>query len=219
MTSTTRKAAAVAAATALALSSATGIANAQGLLDSGSLGLVSDSLEGGSVVIVPEADATGWGSLDTSGSALIGEPSTGSLAPLAGSVVNASDSVNVINPAPGTGSVDTTDSLIGEPTTGSLAPIYAPLAGSLGIGQGATTVIQDPAGVGSVVLGLGSVAAVSAGIYFAPQIHQALTDAGIELPPLPPLPWAPAPAGAPADAAPAPVPPQAPGPAIDNGRG
>ncbi|MCT1638411.1 hypothetical protein [Dietzia cinnamea] len=181
-----------------------GVAGAQtGGLDSGSLGLVSDSLEGGSVQINPPANATGEGSLDTSGSTLLGEPSTGSLAPLAGSVAPLV-----------TGSVDTTDSLIGEPTTGSLAPLYAPVAGSLGIGEGATTIIQDPAGAGSVVLGFGSVAAIGAGIAFAPQIQQALADAGIVLPPLPGLP---APAGAPAPA-PAPAPP-APGPGIDNGRG
>lgn len=193
-----------------------GVAGAQtGGLDSGSLGLVSDSLEGGSVQITPPANATGEGSLDTSGSTLRGEPSTGSLAPLAGSVAPlVTSSVDVLSPAPGTGSVDTTDSLIGEPTTGSLAPLYAPVAGSLGIGEGATTIIQDPAGAGSVVLGFGSVAAIGAGIAFAPQIQQALADAGIVLPPLPGLP---APAGAPAPA-PAPAPP-APGPGIDNGRG
>ncbi|AWH94155.1 hypothetical protein [Dietzia lutea] len=55
-------------------------------------------------------------------------------------------------------------------------------------------------------------ATVAAAVTFAPQIQQALLDAGIVLPPLPGLP---APAGAPA---PAPAPP-APGPAIDNGRG
>ncbi|KZO59735.1 hypothetical protein A2U19_05420 [Dietzia maris] len=64
------------------------------------------------------------------------------------------------------------------------------------------------------MLGFGSVAAIGAGIAFAPQIQQALADAGIVLPPLPGLP---APAGAPAPA-PAPAPP-APGPGIDNGRG
>ncbi|EFV93247.1 hypothetical protein ES5_01849, partial [Dietzia cinnamea P4] len=183
MTFTPRKVAAVAAAAALTMAGLPGIANAQGLLDSGSLGLVSDSLEGGSVQIVPDANAGGEGSLNTEGSTLIGEPSTGSLAPLAGSVAEATGSVNVLNPAPGTGSIDTTDSLIGEPTTGSLAPLYAPVAGSLGIGEGATTIIQDPGGLGSVVLGLGSVAAIGAGIAFAPQIQQALADAGIVLPP------------------------------------
>lgn len=214
MTFTPRKVAAVAAAAALTLAGLPGVAGAQtGGLDSGSLGLVSDSLEGGSVQITPPANATGEGSLDTSGSTLLGEPSTGSLAPLAGSVAPlVTGSVDVLSPAEGTGSVDTSGSaLLGEPTTGSLAPLYAPVAGSLGIGEGATTIIQDPAGLGSVVLGLGSVAAIGAGIAFAPQIQQALADAGIVLPPLPGLP-------APA-AAPAPAPAPAPGPAIDNGRG
>ena len=62
---------------------------------------------------------------------------------------------------------------------------------------------------------VGGSAALGAGIYFAPQIHQALTDAGIVLPPLPPLPWAPV---APEPPAPAPA-PQAPGPDTPNGRG
>ncbi|AWH94145.1 hypothetical protein [Dietzia lutea] len=81
---------------------------------------------------------------------------------------------------------------------GSLAPLYAPVAGSLGIGDGATTVIEDPAVLIPVVL-VG--ATVAAAVTFAPQIQQALLDAGIVLPPLPGLP---APAGAPA---PAPAPP------------
>ncbi|AWH91083.1 hypothetical protein [Dietzia lutea] len=210
MTFTTRKAAAVAAAAALTMAGLPGVAGAQtGGLDSGSLGLVSDSLEGGSLEIFPEDNATGEGSLDTSGSTLLGEPTTGSFAPLTGSLAD-NGSVDVLTPAEGTGSVDTSGSaLIGEPTTGSLAPLYAPVAGSLGIGDGATTVIEDPAVLIPVVL-VG--ATVAAAVTFAPQIQQALLDAGIVLPPLPGLP---APAGAPA---PAPAPP-APGPAIDNGRG
>ena len=113
MTFTTRKAAAVAAAAALAISGATGVATAQdgdasGSIDLGSL--VGGSTEGstesagsgdsvgsgesagnGSVPenlgsLILDANATGEGSLDTAGSALLGEPSTGSLAPLAGSV-------------------------------------------------------------------------------------------------------------------------------------
>lgn len=249
MTFTTRKAAAVAAAAALAISGATGVANAQdessGSIDLGSL--VGGSTEGstesagsgesagnGSVPedlgsLILDGNATGNGSLDTEGS-LIGEPTTGSVSGSLSEAI-ASSGVNSLSPAPGTGSITTTDSLLGEPTTGSLAPIYAPIAGSLGIGEGATTVLGSmegslgagslPGGTGSLVpatLGLGSVAAIGAGIYFAPEIHAALTAAGIALPPLPPLPWAPA-GAAPAPAAPAPAPAPAPGPAIDNGRG
>lgn len=234
MTFTTRKAAALTAAAALAMSGATGVASAQseiGSIDAGSLGAGSaegstESAGNGSVPenlgsIILENNATGQGSIDTSGSALFGEPSTGSLAPVAGSVLEASDSVNAINPADGTGSVDTTGSaLLGEPTTGSLAPIYAPIAGSLGIGDNATLVLGSDGGslgagsLGPAVMIGGSAAGIGLGVYFAPQIYQALTDAGIALPPLPPLPWAPAPGGAPA---PAPAP--APGPGIDNGRG
>lgn len=245
MTFTTRKAAAIAAATALALSGAAGVANAQDGTDTGSLS--ADSLGAGSASgstesagsgesagngsvpqdlgsLILQADATGEGSLDTSGSALLGEPSTGSLAPLAGSVSEATGSVNLINPTEGTGSVDTSGSaLLGEPTTGSLAPIYAPIAGSLGIGEGATLVLGSDAGslpaagsLGPVVMVGGSVAAIGAGIYFAPQIHQALTDAGIALPPLPPLPLLPGQSPAPAAAAPV---AQAPGPDAPNGRG
>ncbi|AWH94154.1 hypothetical protein [Dietzia lutea] len=127
MTFTTRKAAAVAAAAALTMAGLPGVAGAQtGGLDSGSLGLVSDSLEGGSLEIFPEDNATGEGSLDTSGSTLLGEPTTGSFAPLTGSLAD-NGSVDVLTPAEGTGSVDTSGSaLIGEPTTGSLAPLYAP---------------------------------------------------------------------------------------------
>ena len=243
MTFTTRKVAAVAAATALAISGATGVANAQSevSLDAGSLsggsGELSSGSEGsgdsagnGSVPedlgsLILDGNATGNGSLDTEGS-LIGEPTTGSLSGSLSEAI-ASSGVNSLSPAPGTGSITTTDSLLGEPTTGSLAPIYAPIAGSLGIGEGATTVLGSmegslgagslPGGTGSLVpatLGLGSVAAIGAGIYFAPEIHAALTAAGIALPPLPPLPWAPA-----QGAAPAPAPAPAPGPAIDNGRG
>ncbi|AWH94171.1 hypothetical protein [Dietzia lutea] len=107
--------------------------------------------------------------------------------------------------------MDTSGSaLIGEPTTGSLAPLYAPVAGSLGIGDGATTVIEDPAVLIPVVL-VG--ATVAAAVTFAPadpagaarRGHRPAAAAGP----------GPRPAGAPA---PAPAPP-APGPAIDNGRG
>lgn len=215
MKSTFTKVAAVAASAALAASGATGIANAQeetGSLSAESLGGGSAELSSGSAgenfgSIILEADATGQGSLDTSGSA-ISEPTTGSLS---GSVSAAVGSVNPITPAEGTGSVDTSGSIIGEPTTGSLAPVYAPIAGSLGIGEGATTVLgSDGGSLGPAIMVGGSVAAVTAGIHFAPQIHQGLTDMGVQLPPLPGqfLPPAPAPQN---DAAP--------GPGTPNGRG
>lgn len=221
MTFSVRKSTAIAAAAALAFTGATtGVASAQeGSLDPGSLGVGSfgeASVEDlGSIIL--EDNATGQGSVDTSGSALFGEPSTGSLAPLAGSVAEASGSINVISPAEGAGSVDTSGSaLLGEPTTGSLAPLYAPIAGSLGIDDGATLVLgSDGGSLGPAALGISSVAAIGAGVYFAPQIHQALTDAGIALPPLPPLPWAPA--GAALQTLPAPA--AAPGPDSPNGRG
>ncbi|MFN3601602.1 MAG: hypothetical protein ACK4UY_09465 [Dietzia sp.] len=236
MTFTIRRTAALAAATALAISGATGVATAQdngtGSLSADSLGADSlgvlssgsgDSAAEGSVPqnlgsLILEADATGEGSLDTSGSALLGEPSTGSLAPLAGSVLDAAGSITLTDPAPGTGSIDASGSLLDESLVGSVEPAAASVAGSLGVGEGATLVLGSDAGslpaagsLAPLVLVGGSVA----GIYFAPQIHQALTDAGIALPPLPPLPWAPA---APPQAAPAPA-PQAPGPDTPNGRG
>lgn len=218
MTFTTRKAAALAAAAALAMSGATGVANAQsGTLSSDSLGAGIDL---GSVEFVPGGD----GSIDTSGS-LIGEPTLGSLAEPASEVLGSVRGVtgsSILNPAGGNGSLDTSGSLnplnpgsAGEPTTGSLADIYAPVAGSLGIGQGFTTVVSDSLGTGTgtgtgslvpVVLGVGSVAAVGAGIYYAPEIRAAIENAGFELPPLPPLPQfpnllppPPAPAPAPAE--------------------
>lgn len=231
---TTRKVAAVAAATALTISGATGVANAQesseGSLDTSSLTGGSaegssgsgDSAGDGSVEdlgsIILDADALGTGSIDTENSSL-GEPTTGSLSDSVSQGI-ASTGTNSLTPADGTGSVDTTGSVLGEPTTGSLAPIYAPIAGSLGIGEGATTVLGSSGGgsTGALLpaaLGVGSIAAIGAGIYFAPEIHAALTNAGIQLPPLPPLPWAPAQDAAPAAPAPAP----APGPGADNGRG
>ena len=230
---TTRKVAAVAAATALTISGATGVATAQesseGSLDTSSL--TGGSAEGssgsgesagdgsaenlGSIIL--DANATGTGSIDTANSSL-GEPTTGSVSDSIGQGI-ASTGTDSLTPADGTGSVDTTGSALGEPTTGSLAPIYAPIAGSLGIGEGATTIIGSAEGGSSgallpAALGIGSIAAIGAGIYFAPEIHAALTAAGIQLPPLPPLPWAPQNA---APAAPAPAP--APGPGADNGRG
>ena len=88
------------------------------------------------------------------------------------------------------------------------------------VGGGATTVLGSSGGGSTgailpIALGVGSIAAIGAGVYFAPEIHAALTNAGIQLPPLPPLPWAPAQDAAPAAPAPAP----APGPGADNGRG
>jgi hypothetical protein len=138
------------------------------------------------------------GSVDTSGSALIGEPTTGSLAPVASQVVgsvNGAVGSNAVNPAPGTGSVDTTGSLFGEPTTGSLAPVAGSVAGALGSvpgsEEGPALVVGSDGGSGSlgpILLVGGSAAIIGAGIYFAPQIEQALRDAGIVLPPLPALP-------------------------------
>ena len=250
MTFTTRKAAAIAAATALALSGAVGVANAQegsGSLSADSLG--ADSLGSGSAdssgsetssgsegsagngsvpqdlgSLILDANATGEGSLDTSGSAVFDEPSTGSLAPLAGSVLDTAGSITLTDPAPGTGSINTSGSLLDESLVGSVEPAAASVAGSLGIGEGATLVLGSDAGslpaagsLGPVVMVGGSVAALGAGIYFAPQIHQALTDAGIALPPRPPLPLLPGQAPAPAAVAEEIV--QAPGPDAPNGRG
>lgn len=151
MTTLIRRAAAVTAAAALAVSTATGVANAQ-------------SVDLGSVTIDAGTDLTG------------------------------------------NGSVDTTGSLIGEPTSGSLLDAYAPLAGSLGTGEGFTAVLSseetnggsgggtqtpgssegDMGAALAVVAGIGAIAAISAGIYVNyPQIQAAAADAGIELPPLP----------------------------------
>lgn len=188
-----RRAAAVTAAAALAVSTATGVANAQ----SGDLG---------SVTIDAGTDLTGNGSVDTTDS-LIGEPTSGSLAGFVGDVI-ASTNTNSLTPAEGTGSVETTNSSLGEPTSGSLLDAYAPLAGSLGTGEGFTAVLsseetnggngggtgtqtpgssEDDMGAAlAVVAGIGAIAAISAGIYVNyPQIQAAAADAGIELPPLP----------------------------------
>ena len=191
MTTMIRRAAAVTAAAALAVSTATGVANAQ----SGDLG---------SVTIDAGADLTGNGSVDTTDS-LIGEPTSGSLAGFVGDVI-ASTNTNSLTPAEGTGSVETTNSSLGEPTSGSLLDAYAPLAGSLGTGEGFTAVLsseetnggsgggtqtpgssEDDMGAAlAVVAGIGAIAAISAGIYVNyPQIQAAAADAGIELPPLP----------------------------------
>ncbi|MDX2357866.1 hypothetical protein [Dietzia sp. PP-33] len=237
MTLTTRKAAAIAAATALAISGASGVATAQDTgslsadsLGADSLGTLSSGSEGsgdsagdGSVPqdlgsLILDANATGEGSLDTSGSAVFGEPSTGSLAPVAGSVLDGAGSITLTDPAPGTGSVDASGSLLDESLVGSVEPAAASAAGSLGVGEGATLVLGSDAGslpaagsLGPLVLVGGSAAAVGAGIYFWPQIQQGLMDAGIQLPPLPGMP-APQPA-------PAPAPAPAPGPDTPNGRG
>ena len=196
--SLTFRTAAVLAASALVVSTSAGVANAQseeiGELGANLVTSVTGSLpeDGDLGSISFEPGEPGSGSVDTSGSAL-GEPTTGelagSLAEAVGSVNEAAGS-NAINPAPGTGSVDTTGSLIGEgePTTGSLAPVWGPIGNALGSGQGNNLVISSDGGSGSLgpILVVGGVAAaVGAGIAFAPQIEQALADAGIELPPLP----------------------------------
>ncbi|MBB1024641.1 hypothetical protein G6019_09405, partial [Dietzia sp. DQ12-76] len=164
MTFSIRRAAAVAAASALALSGATGVAAAQegtGSLSADSLGAdslgalgsegITDSVGEGSLPqdlgsLILEANATGEGSIDTSGSAIFGEPSTGSLAPLAGSVIDAAGSITLSNPAPGTGSVDVSGSLLDESLLGSVEPAAALAVGSLGLGDGATLVLGSDAG-------------------------------------------------------------------------
>lgn len=163
MTTLTRKTAAVAAIAALALTGATGVAHAE--------------INLGSVTFFPTEG--GKGSVDTSGS-LLGEPTTGSLAPVASEVMG-SVGVNSVDPAPGTGSVDTTGSLLGEPTTGSLAPVAGSVAGSLGSGSGS----GDTGSLGPVLVVGGLAAVIALGVTFAPQIEQALADAGIQLPPMP----------------------------------
>lgn len=216
------RAAAVLAASALALSTGAGVAGAQsegpGTLSSD----VTGSVTGGQFPPVGStqqgAEVVSPGSIDTSGSALIGEPTFGSLAPVVsegvGSVNDAAGS-NAVNPAPGTGLVDTSGSLLGEPTTGSLAPVWGSVGGvvgdALGSDEGPAVVIGSGGGsdslggsgsLGPLLLVGGSAAVVGAGVYFAPQISQALTDAGVVIPPevhqaltgvgiaLPPLPEA-----------------------------
>jgi hypothetical protein len=70
----------------------------------------------------------------------------------------------------------------------------ASVGGALGSGEGPAIVIGSDGGtdslgvsgsLGPVLLIGGSAAVIGAGIYFAPQIEQALADAGIVLPPLP----------------------------------
>lgn len=191
------RASAVLAASVLVVSTSAGVANAQsedlGNLSAEGIGSVTGSLpaDGDFGSISFEPGQPGSGSVDTSGSALLEEPTTGVLA---GSLAEAVDSINeaagsnAINPAPETGSVDTTGSLTGEPTTGALAPFWGPIGNALGSGQGNNLVIGSEDGSGSLgtILVVGGVAAaIGAGIAFAPQIEQALADAGIELPPLP----------------------------------
>ncbi len=176
------RAAAALGVSALALSGGVGLAHAQ----SSALG----SAEEETGVVDP-------GLIDTSGSALLDEPTFGSLAPVVsqgvGSVNKATGS-DAVSPAPGTGSVDTTGSVFGEPTSGSLTPAVASVGGALGSGEGPAIVIGSDGGtdslgvsgsLGPVLLVGGSAAVIGAGIYFAPQIEQALADAGIVLPPLP----------------------------------
>lgn len=181
MTSHIRAAAAL-AVSALALTGGVGLAHAQ----SSALG----SAEEGTGEVGP-------GSIDTSGSALLGEPTFGSLAPVVSQgvgSVNAAAGSDAVSPAPGTGSVDTTGSILGEPTSGSLVPAVASVGDALGSDGGPAIVIGSDGGtdslggsgsLGPVLLVGGSAAVIGAGIYFAPQIEQALTDAGIVLPPLP----------------------------------
>lgn len=176
--------AAVLAASALAVSTSAGIAQAQsGELDPDSLSSVTGSLPGelGSTVEIGQGGEGGF--IDTSGS-LLGEPTFGSLAPAAGSVVgslNEAAGSNLLNPAPGTGSLDTSGSLLGEPTTGSLAPVAGSVAGSLGSGSGS----GDTGSLGPVLVVGGLAAVIALGVTFSPQIEQALADAGIQLPPMP----------------------------------
>lgn len=192
--------AAVLAAPALALALGAGVANAQsgevGTLSSGATGSVTGSLPSELGSAGEAAEIVGPGIIDTSGS-LIGEPTLGSLAPVAsqavGSVNEAAGS-NALATAPGNGFVDTSGSLLGEPTTGSLAPVWGSvgqtLGGALGSGEGPALVIGSGSGsasgsLGPVLLIGGAAAVVGAGIAFAPQIEQALADAGIVIPPLP----------------------------------
>lgn len=162
----------------------------QGSMSSGSLKAYGLSPDSGS--LLQPVNATGVGSLDTTNSSL-GEPTLGSLADLAS---QASGSVNISAPKPGTGSVDTSGSaLVPEPTTGSLAGLWAPIAGSLGIGEGITTVLGSTGGGSIPAVGTGSLAAVvplvlvggsiAAGIAAAPLIQQALANANFQLPGLP----------------------------------
>ena len=127
----------------------------QGSMDSGSLKAYGFSPDSGS--LLQPVNATGVGSLDTTNSSL-GEPTLGSLANLAS---QASGSVNISNPKPGTGSVDTSGSaLLREPTTGSLAGLWAPVSASLGTNEGITTVLGST-GSGSGSLPAGSLPAGS----------------------------------------------------------
>jgi len=210
----------------------------QGSMDSGSLKAYGLSPDSGS--LLQPVNATGVGSLDTTNSSL-GEPTLGSLANLAS---QASGSVNISNPKPGTGSVDTSGSaLLREPTTGSLAGLWAPVSASLGTNEGITTVLGStgsgsgslpagslPAGslpAGSLPAGAGSLAAVlpivlvggsiAAGIAAAPLIQQALANANVQIPGLPPLPGGSL--NMPQPPAKAPQGPNAPGPGVNNGRG
>lgn len=163
-----RKATTVAAVAALALTGATGVAHAE--------------IDLGSVKIATPGNAGPNGSVDTSGS-LIGEPTLGSLAGPVSEAIG-SIGVNSVSPAPGTGLIDTTGSLIGEPTTGSLAPVTGEVVGAVRSASAGDTG-SDSGSTAAVVLGVGSIAAIGAGIAFYPQIQQAAEDAGIALPPLP----------------------------------
>lgn len=174
--------AAVVGAVALAFSTATGVTHAQesDLLPGGDLGSVDlqPLLEDVPGLLPPSESPS---SESTTGSADAG---TGSLSGSAGA---GTDSADVTDPAPGTGSVDTSGSaLVGEPTAGSLTDVVTDVAGSLGTGQGVTTVTGTTGSNSLAPLALagGSLSGVAVGIQFAPEIQQELA-ADVELPPLP----------------------------------
>lgn len=133
------------AATALALSGATGVAHAQSG-DSGSGTLSSDGLgssdNGSSAGDSSESGSSGDGSSDDGSSD-------------DGSSDNSSSGSNPAASLAGSAAETSTEAALGSLRA-----------------DGVTTLILAGAGI-------------AAGIYFAPQIHQSLTDAGIPLPPLP----------------------------------
>ena len=172
------RAVATAAASALVLATSAGVANAQ-----------SEELGALSVDVVGSAAGS---LLDEVGSAAI----LGSIANETGGVDLGSVGIN--DGAVAGGSIDTTGSLLDEPTSGPLAPVWseiAPVLGSSGGGAIKVGSLGDVVGgsgsdvgtesLGPILVVGGIAAAIGAGIAFAPQIEQALADAGIELPPLP----------------------------------
>lgn len=168
------RATAILAASVLAVSTSAGLAQAAPA--SSELGQLPAEL--GSTVKIGQGGDHGF--IDTSGS-LIGEPTLGSLGGPASQVIGSVTEVtgsSMTNPQPGTGSIDTSGSLLGEPTTGSLAPVAGSVAGAVGSDGGTGS-------VGPIVLVGGVAAVIALGVTFAPQIEQALADAGIQLLPLP----------------------------------